>query len=237
MLDKVKDFFPKNSNINIIENTTDPNVQIEYFEYIFNKRKKKDEAEIIEQKDNLFKTDVSIADKKMLLTQLAVIPKVETFRAIEKYSKNPDAELKDWSYLALYESNAILRSDLLDEKEVYISTGLGGRGDKLRYFVVLITREQKILNELQKRIIKKEITFSSNKYEGEIEKIEFGEYFVTVLLLVSIDISIRKIFDAVIYESNELGDFLSEKFIVTNQKTFTPKETEKIINQIKNFKK
>ena len=111
MIDKVRKLFPSIKNFNIIENTTDPNVQIEYFEYILNTRKKKDEEEIISQKDELFKEDVTIGEKKMLLTQLALIPEVATYRAIEKYSKKPDKELKDWSFLALQESRALLRSE------------------------------------------------------------------------------------------------------------------------------
>ena len=93
------------------------------------------------------------------------------------------------------------------------------------------------MNELQKRIIKKEIIFALKKYDGEIEKIEFGEYYATTQILISINISVKKIFNEILYEANELGDFLSDKFIITNQKAYTISETKDIINKIKRNKK
>ena len=59
---------------------------------------------------------------------MAAIDDVGAYRSIEKYSKNADDELKHWSLLALQESRMLLQSKLLDQSQIFISTGLGGEG-------------------------------------------------------------------------------------------------------------
>ena len=224
----------KKSNFNIMEQINDPDVQIEYFEYIINKRKIKDEKLIISQKNDLFEKETTIAQKKTLLANLAAIPEVEVYRAIEKYSKKPDKELKDWATLALQENNMLLKGTLLEENQILVSTGLGGRGKKLRYFVVLRSHENKELTDLQKKILTKEITFYGNRYDCEIEKIKHGVFFTSILILLDIEDSIESIFRKIVEQTNELGNFLSTDIVISTHKEFDEKEILKILKQHNN---
>ncbi len=45
--------------------------------------------------------------------------------------------------LAFQENKMLLESSLLDENQILISTGLGGKGMKLRYFTVMQTFDRK----------------------------------------------------------------------------------------------
>ncbi len=232
MLDKVRKIFPNIDNFNIFEGVIDPETQVEYFEYVINNRKKIDEEEIVKNKDKIFEPDTSIEEKKKLIANLAKIAEVEVYRTLEKYSKNPDEELKNWIVIALQENKAFLKSTLLEEKHIFISTGLGGSGSCLRYFIVLITREQKELLEIQKKIIKSELKFYLNNNESKFEKVEFGKYFATVLTLIPLKISVQKIFNKIIKEINQIGDFMSEDYIISNVKSHSVSETDELISRI-----
>lgn len=232
MLDKVKKIFPNVDKFNIFEGSIDTETQTEYFDYVINKRKDLNEDEIIKQKDNIFDNEFDIEEKKYLIANLASIPEVEVFRTLEKYAQNPDDELKFWIEIALQENKAFLKSELLDEKQIFISTGLGGEENKLRYFVVLISDDQEDFSDVQKRIITSEIKYYFKNNSSKLEKVEFGKYFVTILTLFPLDASVHKIFSGIISEINELGNFMSQNFIISNVKALDLVETEELISKL-----
>ncbi len=82
----------------------------------------------------------SLQVKKEILARLATIEKVECYRVIEAFLEIAEEDLHDWALLALNESRMLLESKILDENQVFISTGLGGKEEKLRYFVALMSR-------------------------------------------------------------------------------------------------
>jgi len=232
MLDKVKKIFPNIDKFNIFEGTIDTETQTEYFDYVINKRKDLNEDEIIKQKDEIFDKELDIESKKHLIANLASIPEVEVFRTLEKYAQNPDEELKFWIEIALQENKAFLKSDLLDEKQIFISTGLGGEENKLRYFIVLISNNQEDFSDVQKRIISSEIQYFFKNNPSKLENVEFGKYFVTILTLFPLDANVQNIFSKIISEVNELGNFMSENFIISNVKALNLDETEELITKL-----
>ncbi len=232
MLDKVKKIFPNVDKFNIFEGSIDTETQTEYFDYVINKRKDLNEDELIKQKDNIFDNEFDIEEKKHLIANLASIPEVEVFRTLEKYAQNPDEELKFWIEIALQENKAFLKSELLDERQIFISTGLGGKENKLRYFIVLISENQEDFTDVQKRIITSEIKFYLKNDISKLEKVEFGKYFVTIQTLFPLDTSVQKIFSRIISEINELGDFMSANFIISNVKALNLAETEELITKL-----
>jgi hypothetical protein len=66
----------------------------------------------------------------------------------------------------------LLQSKFLDENQVFISTGLGGKGSKLRYFVVLVNSFDKY-DKLQQKLIKTELDFFLKKHDAELEQVRF----------------------------------------------------------------
>ncbi len=119
------------------------------------------------------------------------------------------------------ESRMLLESRLLDESQVFISTGLGGKEAKLRYFVVLVSRCNMELNETHKKVIINEFDYILKKYNAEVEEKDFSEYMATLLLLLPMNHSLKMVFQEAIKECNKYGDFLNEEFIVTNVKTLS----------------
>jgi hypothetical protein len=227
--DKIQEIFGQfPDNLNILEESINIDLQMEYFE--FSKKIKKDfvSQNILKSKEQLFQKGLAVSARKKLLVQLASVEEVEAYRAIEKYLKEPDAELKEWAILAFQESRMLLQSKFLDENQVFISTGLGGKGASLRYFVVLISSNDSLFSELQQKIIRNEFEYTLKKHKGEIESLKFEENFATLLTILPIKASIRDIFKEAISESNQYGNFLKVNFIVTNVKKLN-------IDEIKDF--
>jgi len=218
-------------NFSILEEQVDVELQMEYFNYGRDMKAGFSGEMILEHKDDLFSADVSVDEKKNLLVLLASQEKVEAFRAIEKYVQNPDPELRKWSVLALQESRMVIQSSLMDEQQVYISTGLGGQGQKLRYFVVLIGREN-ILNytSVQTELIRTELDFALNNHDGKLEEINFYKNLAIAVLLLPVKSDIQFVFLSVINECNQYGDFVREDIIITNVKRMSVDEIEAFIN-------
>jgi len=208
-------------NLKVLEEKIDMDLQIEYYEC---SRKLKNEVTdewAFENARYLNEPGYSIQVKREILARLASIEKVECYRYIEAYMEAAGPELRDWTVMALNESRMLIESRLMDESQVFISTGLGGKKEKLRYFVVLVSRCNKELNETQKKVINNEFDYILKKYNAELEEGDFSEYMASLLLLLPMNHSLKRVFQEAIKECNKYGDFLKEEFIVTNVKTLS----------------
>lgn len=231
---KIKEIFGHMSNnLNILEEQIDIDLQMEYFEFSKNLNAHKNSEEILEGKDKLFESSVSVENKKKILVELASVEEIEAFRTIEKYLKNPDKELKDWAILSLQESKMFIESKLLDENQIFISTGLGGKGSKLRYFVVLISQKKTNFTVLQKKVIQSEFDYTLKKYDGEIEEVKYAKTFSTIKAVIPLNVSIKEVFKEALDECNQYGNFLEDNFIVTNMKELSFEEIEDFLEKEK----
>jgi hypothetical protein len=121
---------------------------------------------------------------------------------------------------------------LLDEQLVFISTGLGGKGQKLRYYVVFINKNREvILNSVQQKLLKDEVIFELNKHDGEFESMDFSEGFSTVLAMLPLQSDLKQIFRNIIEECNQYGGFLDDDMIVTNVKIMSRNEIIDMLKQ------
>jgi hypothetical protein len=214
---------------NILEEQIDINIQLDYFESSKETKKTIDIEETLKIKEDLFSNILSLNEKKTLMVRLACINKVEAFRILERYRQNPDPELKGWAALAMHESKMLLESSLLDENQVFISTGLGGKGTKLRYFIVFLAKKDVILSELQKKITSTEVDYLFKRYEAEIEEIKFFNDIASIKALIPIKVQLNEMFEEAIENCNQFGDFLQMNFIVTNVKELSFEEIKEVL--------
>jgi len=221
------------ANLSILEEKVDVKIQMEYFKLSKRIKENIDKEEVVQKSEEIFNSELSINEKKELLLSLASIDDVKIYRIIEKYSKNPDTELKNWAILALQESRMHLESSLLNQNQVFISTGLGGKGLNLRYFVVFISKDDNIINEIQRKIIQSELEYAFAKNESLLEKIEFNDKYTAFTVLIPITTTIADLFKEIISECNKLGNFLKNNFLITNMKEFNIDEIEQFINDPK----
>ena len=213
-----------------MEDPVDVAVQMNYFETSGRLRANVKEEDMMARKGELFDPTVSADRKKVLLAQMASVPSPEIYRVLEGFAKTADADLKEWSKLALQENKLLLESHLLDSRQVFISTGLGGKGNKLRYFVVLINKNGNNLKPFEKKVVQDEMSYALQKYDSELEKLNFMQSYTTMRVVVPISSDLARLFREGIDECNQFGDFLSPDFIVTNMKELSEEEINEALS-------
>lgn len=161
---------------------------------------------------------------KLLLVKLSNVPEVKAYRALEKYVKQAEGEMKKWAVVALQQSRALVEGSLSDDDKVFIISGLGGQADKLRYFAVINTPEYETLSDWQKETIEKELQYNAELQSAVVEEINFGQSFATVVVLIPVHKSVAEFFKVSVDNINELGNFLSDVVVVTNTKRFSQDE-------------
>ena len=223
-------------NFNILEEQIDLEVQIQYFELSRKVREDESEKNYLEFADELFASETRLEWKKEILIGLAGTDDVKAYRILEKALEKVEPAIRSWAVLALQENRMLIQTSLLDEQQFFISTGLGGKGKKLRYYVVFINRNRnKILTKTQQKLVKDELIFGLKPEGGEFESRDFSEGFSASQVLLPVTADIKKIFSMVVEECNQYGDYLEEDMIITNVKVLSRNEILDIINKQNNF--
>lgn len=238
MTNKNKDIreFLKNipDKYDIVEEGINIQTQKEYIDYSHSfTRGELTEKETLDLANFLFDTSLSIEAKKKVLTLLAHLGTITAFRQIEKYYKHPDKDLKQWTALALQECKMFLESTLTDQSTGFISSGLGGLKDKLRYYFLVLPTSDKAFTTSQKNIIEKELNFVAKEMNSIVESVDHSEKHVGVTTLVPMDVAVGTLIETVIKKCNELGDFVFENYYVTNQNIPDTLEINNIIEIVK----
>jgi hypothetical protein len=218
-------------NYKILEETIDIEVQKEYFETSKNISFNTNDDVLSEMIDLLDNHELAVDECKILLQKMALIDSVDAFRAIERYAQHPQPELKEWAVLALQQSNMVLHCSLLDEQQVFISTGLGGKNEKLRYLLIFpFNIETRPISPFQQLSLERELQFFLSKNEGELESVSFEKKYATALILLPLKAPVADLIKEILTECNQLGNFLSHSAMITNMKKFTHEEITQIIN-------
>lgn len=209
----------------ILEGQFDINLQIEFFELINELSKANNRLTDIQfEIEQLFNLETTIEEQKYILVKLSDNKTPEAYRAIERFITSGNKKLKNWSVLALQHCRINLESHFLDEQKILISTGLGGKNDKLRYFIVC--KLNSIITNSQKKLVQTEFEISFKKNNSEIEKIQYFDKYFSVSGLIPIYISVNEIIEASIDELKNYGGFIYNKYLVTNIKKLNITEIE-----------
>ncbi len=217
--------------LNIVEEQIDLELQMNYFKRsAMLKKQVVTLDEVIKKVPLLYDPETRLEEKRDILVLLASFEEVEAFRVIEKFKEDATGEIKLWAAMAYRECKMLLESSLLNEDKILISTGLGGKGLKLRYFVCLLHKNKEDFNEVQERIVRGEFESSIEKFNSESESIVFYNNIMKAYILVPIDVPVKDIIDQIYNASIDFGDFLDEHTIVTNVRALTDDEIEKIVS-------
>jgi hypothetical protein len=237
IFDKIQEILGRiPGNLTILEQQIDADIQTEYYNYVRVLDNGFDQDSILRNKDSIFGPEMPQEEKKLLLVQMANIDNIEVYRTLERFVLDPDTDLKDWATLALQENRLLLESKLLDENQVLISTGLGGKGMKLRYFTVLLSRNGNSFTSFEKKIIASELSYTIKKCSGELEQLQFNKELCRIISIIPLQVPVQESFDNMIHECNQYGDFLNPDYIITNVKIISSAQIRKLIRhkRIKN---
>jgi len=217
---KLKELLDKaGGKYTILEEQVDVDLQMKFYEFSHELAKnKRTSEEIMSDVALLYDTMVELEDKKRILVELSESESVEGFRELERFLKVVDKDIKSWAILSYQHCRIGLESKLLDENKVFISTGLGGKEDKLRYFIAFKTKLNTDFTETQIKIIDNEFSFVYKKNNCVIEEIKYVDQYLTILAIMPVDCVINDVIVSAINEVNLYGDFLHADYLITNVK-------------------
>lgn len=231
--DKIKEFLGSMSgNVAVLEQQINTDIQLEYNHLAEQDIDLSNPADILQKKDTLNSPGYSIEYKKKYLIELAKIGSLESHKILENYATLPDKELKEWATLAFQENKMLLESSILDENQILISTGLGGKGMKLRYFTVLQTSNRSGFSTYEKKLVKSEVQFSLKNNHGELESINFNRELCRILSVIPLQIPIQPLFDKIIEECNLYGNFIDHECLITNVRILSGKQIRDLMARI-----
>jgi hypothetical protein len=240
MTDNRNEFFDKlsqslsgiNGQLQVMESNVPVEKQLEFFKLV-NSLKSRDLPPVEEQIELLGKPELTVEETNVILASLAISCDVKAFRALEKFRElNPG----HFTNMACMQAKMMLQSEFSDKRIVFISTGLGGKDDKLRYTALFKSNRKKIFSGYQRNLIENEIPYYINRHGGEVEEIELGDNYFTVVFLQEFNGDLKTLLENAICECNQYGDFIDNTFIVSNVKRFTKEDIERELH-IKNEKR
>lgn len=222
------------SNIHLLDEIVPVEEQMEYFQYARYIHSDQENHNIDRNYliANLFSPDIAVEDRRHNLSVLAGILDVAAYRAIEAYHRSPlEPELTNWSALALAESKILLDTDLSGEKQYFVSTGLGGKHNRLRFFVVIASIDRSDLTDLQQQILLRELQFTFERNNIEMESYKFKNNFMTISILSDINHDAQMRIEEVVDECNIYGGYLDPRFLFTNIKQLEDSKIEELLSQ------
>jgi len=225
-------------NFSILEERIDIALQGKYFSYAQKRKEKKKLENLPEMENQLNHPETKLDQKRKILVRLAGQDQIESFRIIERFKKKAKGVIKKWAVLALQESRMVMQSSLLGEQQVFISTGLGGKGKKIRYFFAF--RKKKIDTPFtpgQDKIIRIELEDFLSRNDGELEKIHLNDGIAYGLFLFPLKKDLQNNFNTVIEKSNQYGNFLENGVLITNVHALSLNEIKDLINLKKKEKR
>lgn len=222
ILDRLKDSSGGlKHNLHLLEEIVPIEEQMKYFEYSQRIREEKDYVNRDLLVAHLFSPDMHIEEKRYSLSMLAGLIDIGAYRAIETYHSSPlEPELANWSALALLESRILIDTDLSGEKQLLVSTGLGGVNGMLRFFAIVASKDRSDFSDFQQSVIDREFKFTFEQNEIIVEKFDIKHNYLKILLLSKLNNDLKQVFSNAVSECNQFGDFLDEKFMLTNVRQF-----------------
>jgi len=212
-------------NLCVLETSVPVEKQMEYFRYSEKVRENSRDITVEEQTDVLNSDQSSIEEMKFAMTFLAVSGDVKAYRTLENFCKGPKNKLlNDWATMSLLQARITLDSELSDEKHVFISTGLGGEGSKLRFYAFFKSEGLRSFSEYQRNLIEKEFPFHIRRYHGEVEEIQINDQYFSIVFLIELRADMKTMLSNAVAECNEYGNFIQTGFIVTNVKRFSQED-------------
>ena len=220
--------------MDILEEGIDFQTQKEYVEYSDSFEKGElTEKETVNLANMLYNDKVPAEGKKKALTLLAHLGSITAFRQIEKYYNDPGNELKQWSALALQECKMFLENQLTDQMTGFISSGLGGLKNRMRFYFLILPLEGQLFTVRQQNVIKDEFEIVAKNLRSLVESFDLSTTYVGFTALLPMDVAVATFMENGIKKCNELGEFVFEFYYAANTKIPNESEIKEIIRIIR----
>jgi hypothetical protein len=173
-----------------------------------------------------------ITPKKAILVQIALHGSIDSYRFLEKYIDRCPKEIQNFTYLCLLSAQRLIENILMeseeDDSKIYVLTGLGGKKNKLRYFLQFFLNKKNINIEAFTYFHKEFIAYLSNEnIDIEIENSNYRENTVCFMILLSLEFDIQNVIINFRDYINDTGIFFIEDIYITNEHNKAKRQTTK----------
>jgi hypothetical protein len=239
--EQIRDFLAQLPNkYNILEAQIDLNLQQEYFKSsaIVKKTPMKENTLLSVARIELWDPAGRLMQKKVLLKLLAQQASVESYRMIEDFMALDylEPELRNWTTLSLFECRGLLEGNLLGEDVAFISSGLGGKNDKLRYFFAVLSSDNKPFTNTESEVIFDAFASVAKKMDVAIESRECSlvHGYAKFVALVPLKVPLNDFIEYGIEKANKMSDdFIEPHYLATNVEIPDEKRLLEIIKKVK----
>jgi len=209
----------RRGNIRVLETEATVEQQLEFLRYSENLHKDLKNTSIDDLIELLQNAESSFPDKKYAMTLLSISGELKAFRALENYSRNEvEPDLHNWLSISLAQARIALEAELSDERQIFIASGLGGKGNKLRFCAIFKAEQLRPFSDYQRKLIEQEFPYHIAKYAGEMEELLIESNYFSIVFLIGLQNNLQQMLEETIDVCNEYGNFISPAFIVTNVK-------------------
>lgn len=229
-LQKILESIP--DKFRIVEKEIKFEIQQEYLE--LSKQKNIDNLQdinISDLKTELFDSKTELKKIKEIIVVLGNIGSIESLKILQEYYEKSIDDLKPLITLSIQENIMFLETEFDNEPIGMISSGLGGKNNKLRYYFVIISQTGDSFSDQQKRLIEIEYELICKQYNTEIEKVDFKCDYAEIIILMPLNIALETIVMEGMKKCNEYGNFIVEFYYATNVEIPEIEELQKIIKK------
>jgi hypothetical protein len=183
---------------------------------------------IKENRDTLLSPEAPLEERKLLLAQLALVDDVEVMRELERYAATCPDDIRDFAQMAAYQSKLFLEASILGENQIVVASGLGGDGEKMRFFVALLSLNRKPFTEVQQQVVRKEVDYQLRQAGAVLESVTFEGGYAKVLALIPMRTNVQRLFEQGVNACNELGEFIDRHMVISTVKPLSAEELDGI---------
>lgn len=147
---------------------------------------------------------------------LACTGSIRVLRFIEGLLPELTGEARAWALLAHLDLKMRVLSDLLDEQQVVLSSGLGGEGTLIRINGYCIHRDFARWEPYQRELMSRELADACTGVGGRVEEELWGEEYMIYRCLLPYHTEVARVVESFIASCNQYGEFILSDSHVTN---------------------
>lgn len=189
------------------------------------------DREIIDQANIVLQDlEAEPSEQQEHLARLASTASIEALRLVQAVLPRLEGPTRGWALMTELDLKMSIMSDLVDARQVMLSSGLGGQGKLVRLHGFVLYQMYEPLKPYQRDILIEELQYIISRAGGQVESYELTDRFVLFSLLVPLGCDMESLIRGYISSCNELGSLLSDKSFLTNMSPLTIDRVEELLS-------
>ncbi|MDO4691759.1 MAG: hypothetical protein Q4A64_02680 [Porphyromonadaceae bacterium] len=214
--------------------------QASFFRYVHRLRERVERGKIQLDEDKLIRQmdEVLLMDPpgevllRRVFGSLACTESISALRAIELVLPELTGTKREWALLAELQLRIGIVGDLLGERQVAMTSGLGGSGTLIRINGIMLSQDFAPWLPYQRELMTEELRRCCSEEGGSLEEEIWGDCFYIFVVLLPYTCDIMPLIRGYIKQCNEYGQFIQKDCMVTNLQKFTALDAQRLVQEL-----